>query len=95
MTRKAYFCKGCCRLCLELALSRLNTGELDRLHDLKGRIEESLPRLSLNREMARREFLIAPVLMDVLHDTTAALEVEYPVTVNHQKNLTALIRHPS
>ena len=40
-------------------------GPLDRLTDLKTRIAESLPRLSLTSEMARREFLIAPVLMDV------------------------------
>ncbi len=42
-----------------LTLTRY-TGELDRLTDLKARIEESLPRLSLTSEMARREFLIAP-----------------------------------
>jgi hypothetical protein len=44
-------------------------GTLDRLTDLKARIEESLPRLSLTSEMARREFLIAPVLTDLLHYT--------------------------
>jgi len=60
------------------------TGELDRLEDLKNRIEESLPRLSLTSEMARREFLIAPVLTDVMHYTEATLNVEYPVAVNHQ-----------
>ncbi len=60
------------------------TGFLDRLADLKTRIEESLPRLSLTSEMARREFLIAPVLTDVLHYTQATLNVEYPVNVNHQ-----------
>ncbi|WP_235071078.1 hypothetical protein [Leptolyngbya sp. Heron Island J] len=46
-----------------------HAGPLDRLSDLKNRIEESLPRLSLPGEMARREFLIAPVLTDVLHYT--------------------------
>ncbi|MEL7226646.1 MAG: hypothetical protein AAGL17_17875 [Cyanobacteria bacterium J06576_12] len=60
------------------------TGELDRLENLKSRIEESLPRLSLTSEMARREFLIAPVLTDILHYTEAALDVEYPVAVSHQ-----------
>jgi hypothetical protein len=60
------------------------TGELDRLTDLKARIEESLPRLSLTSEMARREFLIAPVLTDVLHYTQATLNVEYPIAVSNQ-----------
>lgn len=59
-------------------------GPLDRLSDLKTRIEESLPRLSLTSEMARREFLIAPVLTDVLHYTQATLNVEYPVAVSNQ-----------
>jgi len=57
---------------------------LQRLSDLKTRIEESLPRLSLTSEMARREFLIAPVLTDVLHYTQATLNVEYPVAVSNQ-----------
>ena len=34
--------------------------------------------------MARREFLIAPVLTDVLHYTQAELNVEYPVAVSNQ-----------
>jgi hypothetical protein len=59
-------------------------GDLDRLHDLAIRIQESLPRLSLTSGMARREFLIAPVLMDVLHYTQAMLNVEYPVAVSPQ-----------
>lgn len=61
-----------------------HSGPLDRLNDLKARIEESLPRLSLTSEMARREFLIAPVLTDVLHYTQATLNVEYPVSVSNQ-----------
>jgi hypothetical protein len=61
-----------------------HSGSLDRLTDLKTRIEESLPRLSLTSEMARREFLIAPVLTDVLHYTQATLKVEYPVAVSNQ-----------
>jgi hypothetical protein len=61
-----------------------HSGTLDRLIDLKARIEESLPRLSLTSEMARREFLIAPVLTDLLHYTQAKLDVEYPVAVSHQ-----------
>lgn len=59
-------------------------GPLDRLNDLKSRIEESLPRLSLTSEMARREFLIAPVITDLLHYTDATLNVEYPVAVSNQ-----------
>ncbi|NEQ97881.1 MAG: hypothetical protein F6K30_14370 [Cyanothece sp. SIO2G6] len=57
--------------------------DLDRVADLQQRIESSLPRLSLTSEMARREFLIAPVLMELLHHTDAMLNVEYPVSVSN------------
>ncbi len=77
----AYFNVSLERSILELARS---TNDLDRLYELKKRIEEVLPRLSLTSEIARREFLIAPVLTDLLHYTEATLNIEYPVVVNNQ-----------
>jgi hypothetical protein len=68
----------------QLLTSPSCSGKLARLADLKSRILESLPRISLNSEMARREFLIAPVLMEVLHYTEATLNVEYPIVVSPQ-----------
>lgn len=44
-----------------------STAELDRLINLKSRIEESLPYISLTSEAARRELLIAPILLDLVH----------------------------
>jgi hypothetical protein len=64
----AYFNASLHRRALKLPRS---AKPLDRLTDLKARIEESLPRLSLTSEMARREFLIAPVLTDLLHGVVA------------------------
>lgn len=58
--------------------------QLERLADLKQRLLESLPYVSLNSETARREFLIAPVLMEVIHYTQVRLKVEYPLVVNDQ-----------
>jgi hypothetical protein len=57
---------------------------LDRLEDLKTRIQESLPYISLSSEAARRELLIAPLLLDVVHYTRAQLRIDYPLTVNEQ-----------
>ena len=57
---------------------------LDRLSNLKTRIEESLPYISLTSEAARRELLIAPLLLDVVHYTHAQLRIEYPLTVTEQ-----------
>ncbi|KAM3092774.1 hypothetical protein ACKFKG_21405 [Phormidesmis sp. 146-35] len=57
---------------------------LDRLQDLKLRIEESLPLVRLTSEAARRELLIAPILIDVIHYTRAQLRIEYPLNVTEQ-----------
>ncbi|ACC83490.1 conserved hypothetical protein [Nostoc punctiforme PCC 73102] len=61
-----------------------STIELDRLANLKSRIEESLPYISLTSEAARRELLIAPILLDVVHYTQAQLRIEYPLIVTEQ-----------
>lgn len=61
-----------------------STTDLDRLDNLKTRIEESLPYISLTSEAARRELLIAPILLDVVHYTHAQLRIEYPLTVTEQ-----------
>ncbi|MFN6536237.1 MAG: hypothetical protein RM021_007660 [Nostoc sp. EkiNYC01] len=58
--------------------------ELDRYANLKSRIEESLPYISLTSEAARRELLIAPILLDVVHYTRAQLRIEYPLIVTEQ-----------
>ncbi len=58
--------------------------ELERLEGLKQRLEETLPYLSLNSEIARREFLIAPVVMDLIHYTHVRVKVEYSLIVNEQ-----------
>jgi hypothetical protein len=61
-----------------------STADLNRLDDLKARIVESLPYISLTSEAARRELLIAPILLDVVHYTHAQLRLEYPLTVTEQ-----------
>jgi hypothetical protein len=38
----------------------------------------------LNNETARREFLIAPILLEVVHYTHARIKVEFPLVVNEQ-----------
>jgi len=57
---------------------------LERLTDLKNRIEESLPYISLTSQTARREFLIAPVIMELIHYTHAKVRVEYGLNINNQ-----------
>lgn len=58
--------------------------ELDRLLDLRLRIEEILPYVDLASEASRREILIAPVLTELVHYTKAELRIEYPIKVSEQ-----------
>ena len=59
-------------------------GELDRIKDLQNRIEETLPYVSLSTEAARREMLISPVVIDLIHYTRAEMRIEYPIKINEQ-----------
>jgi len=54
------------------------------LTNLKARLVASLPYVSLTSETARREFLIAPVLMEVIQYTQVKIKVEFPIEVNAQ-----------
>ncbi|MBN4000384.1 hypothetical protein [Nostoc sp. LPT] len=55
---------------------------LTRLSDLHQRLEEAIARVSLTSEAARREVLIAPILLEVAHITKAIVNIEYPIEVN-------------
>ena len=58
--------------------------ELDRLDELRSRIEEILPYVDLSNEVSRREILIGRIVTEVVHYTKVQLRIEYPITVNHQ-----------
>ena len=70
------------------ARKRLNlpqyVGELDRIGQLRDRIEETLPYVALTTEAARREILISPVVVDLIHYTKAEMRIEYPIKVTDQ-----------
>ncbi|KYC36373.1 hypothetical protein WA1_42440 [Scytonema hofmannii PCC 7110] len=66
-----------------LALPKYS-GTLDRISDLKQRIEEVLPYVDLENEATRREMLIAPTITDLIHYSRAKLRIEYSIKVNNQ-----------
>ncbi len=70
----------------QLKKGALPRRELDTAHMLetKARLEESLAYVSLTSEVARREFLIAPVLIEAAHYSHARVKVEFPLEVNDQ-----------
>lgn len=71
-----------------LNLTKLNLpqfqGELNRLDELRERIEEILPFVILSTEIARREILVSRVIAEVVHYTHAQLRIEYPLKVSEQ-----------
>lgn len=74
---------GCTFRVEDCALPRadLNGGRLD---ELKERLRETFPHVSLISEAARREFLIAPVLLEVALRTNAKIRLEHPVEVDNR-----------
>lgn len=61
-----------------------SVGDLAGIDALEKRLVNSLPYITFDNEMARREFLIAPVLMDLIDYTKSSLKVAYALTVNNQ-----------
>ena len=59
-------------------------GNLDRINQLKERIEEILPYASLSSEAARREILISPLILDLVHYTKSEIFIEYLIKVSEQ-----------
>ncbi len=68
--------------------------QLDRLGELRDRIEEVLPFVPLTNELARREILISRVVTELIHYTQAELRIEYSLKVSNwlQGNLDYLLR---
>lgn len=58
--------------------------QVDGVENLKQRFRKSLPYITLDSEMARREFLIAPVLIELVDYCQAKLKVSYPLEIAPQ-----------
>ncbi|MGA1474482.1 MAG: hypothetical protein ACO4AI_04800 [Prochlorothrix sp.] len=64
--------------------------------ELQERLERSLKLVSLTSEAARREVLVAPILLGIAHHCCAQIRIEYPLTVSDwlKGTLDYLIRMP-
>lgn len=62
--------------------------------ELRNRLERSLMVVTLTSEMARRETLVAPILLEIASHCKAQLRIEYPLSVNNwlKGNLDYLVR---
>ena len=63
-------------------LSVVSSKQFTRLPELCQRLEEAIIRVSLTSEAARREVLIAPILLEVAHITDATVNIEYPIEID-------------
>ncbi|VFM94902.1 MAG: hypothetical protein BECKG1743D_GA0114223_1000713 [Candidatus Kentron sp. G] len=53
-----------------------------QIKELQKKFYEVLPKISLNSEMAKRDFMIAPVLWAVIRHVRARINVQYPIEVD-------------
>jgi len=53
---------------------------------LKNIYYQLLPKITLNTESAKREFIIAPLLHQVMLDIDAKLNLEYPIDIDNKLN---------
>ena len=57
---------------------------LDRLQELQERLDEILPYFDLANETSRREVLISPIILDLVHYTKSQVRIEYQIKVSEQ-----------
>lgn len=68
---------------LKLPQTKTDKNSIERLKTTYRRL---LPKITLNSEIAKREFMIAPVLYEVMLHSEAKLNIEYPIDVDDRLN---------
>ena len=58
--------------------------EVENISELNTRLNDAFSRVALESEMARRETLIAPILLEVARNAEAKVNIEYPLDVSRQ-----------
>jgi hypothetical protein len=61
----------------------IESSTIDKLKNVYYRL---LPKITLNSEIAKREFMIAPLLHQVMLDIDAKLNIEYPIDIDDKLN---------
>ncbi|TAE58784.1 MAG: hypothetical protein EAZ87_12200 [Nostocales cyanobacterium] len=69
-----------------LVKSRLSlpkiTNSLEKFLEIKNKLDDILPFINLSNETARRETLVSPILLEIVHYCHCQLRIEYPLKVN-------------
>lgn len=58
--------------------------EIENISELDGRLNDAFSRVALENEMARRETLIAPVLLEAARNVGAKVKIEFPLDISRQ-----------
>ena len=58
--------------------------EVENISELRNRLSDAFSRVALESEMARRETLIAPILLEVARNAEAKVKIEFPLDVSRQ-----------
>lgn len=64
-------------------MSDIEQATVDKLKNFYYRL---LPKITTNSEIAKREFMIAPLLHEVILDIDAKLNIEYPINIDDRLN---------
>ncbi|KHG38933.1 MULTISPECIES: hypothetical protein [Aphanizomenonaceae] len=67
---------------IELSLPQTDQSVLDELLLIKEKMRKILPLISLSSETARRETLVAPILLEIIAICNCQLKIEYPLRVS-------------
>lgn len=59
------------------------TKPLENLSEIQHKIDDILPFVNLSNETARRETLVSPILLEIVHYCHCQLRIEYPLRVNN------------
>ncbi len=62
-------------------VKKLEISEIKKLQDI---FYENLPKITLTSEMAKRNFMIAPLLWEIIRHVNATINVEYPIEVDEK-----------
>ncbi|MDY7004272.1 MAG: hypothetical protein SWX82_10045 [Cyanobacteriota bacterium] len=65
----------------DLSLPR-TTKTLESLSEIQNKLKNILPFVNLSNETARREILVSPILLEIVHYCHCQLRIEYPLKVN-------------
>lgn len=58
--------------------------EVENISELNARLNDAFSRVAMESEMARRETLIAPILLEVARNAEAKVNIEFPLDVSRQ-----------